>query len=203
MTIILYVVAVVVVVADQVIKYLISSNMAYGERIPVISGFFDLVNWRNTGAAWGIFSDRTELLSIFTGLACLVLLYLLAATKPKLFAVSLSLILGGAVGNLIDRVRLGYVVDYLRFYWKEYEFPAFNLADSCIVVGCGFLVIFLLFIQKEGTELLKPNCLVRKLGRRVTSKSVSAAMSGETDGGEDVNEMPVSTETTVEEDAHV
>ncbi len=184
MVFVFYLIAALLVAADQLIKWAISSELSYGGNLTVIPGFFDLVNWRNTGAAWGLFSDKTVVLSIFTGIACLILLYLMAAVKPKLLCVSLSLILGGALGNLIDRVRLGYVVDYLRFYVSQYEFPAFNLADSCIVIGCFLMIIFLLFVHKDGMELLKPNCLLRKTTRSLRRKK-DAEPPAEGSKGED------------------
>lgn len=148
-----YIIAILLIAADQIFKYIINISLPYTNEIVVIPGFFELVNWRNTGAAWGSFSNATVYLSIISLTASLFVIYVLPKANSTFFKISLSLVLAGAVGNLIDRVRLGYVVDYLSFDIFGYDFPVFNLADMCIVIGCILMMIFVLFIHKEGMDL--------------------------------------------------
>ena len=157
-----YIVSILLIIADQIFKKIISTKIIYGGSIEVIPGFFELVNWRNTGAAWGIFSDRTPYLTIISLLASLVMVYLMAKAYNVFTKVTLSLILAGAVGNLIDRIRLGYVVDYLSFDIFGYNFPVFNLADMCIVIGCILMVVYVLFIHKDDEPLFKKPRFLQK-----------------------------------------
>ncbi len=142
--------AVILVLADQIIKLIVANNIEYGyESIKVIDNFFYLVNWRNTGGAWGMMSDYTWILTCVTLLASAFFVYLIICSRSKLVCTSFVLILSGAIGNVIDRVSLGYVVDYLHFNnLFGYDFPAFNLADICVVSGSIGLVISILFIRK-------------------------------------------------------
>ena len=137
---------------DVTTKAAVNANLSYADRIPVIEGFFYLTHVRNTGAAFGLFNDAHAAirLTFFVGIAIVAIgiiiqfLYRLAP-GDRLSAFALGLILGGAIGNLIDRIRLGEVVDFLHFdLWGGYSWPDFNLADSWIVVGVGFLVLELL-----------------------------------------------------------
>jgi signal peptidase II len=156
------VVFVVGLVLDIATKYVISQNLTYADRIPVIEGFFYLTHVRNTGAAFGLFRDAPGEIRLFffVGIA-IVAIFIIAqflyrlAPGDRLSSVALGLILGGAVGNLIDRVRLGEVVDFLHFdLWGGYSWPDFNLADTWIVVGVGLLVLELLASEgEERTEI--------------------------------------------------
>jgi signal peptidase II len=149
---------VVSLVLDIVTKHLINANLTYADRIPVIEGFFYLTHVRNTGAAFGLLRDAPVLLrmTFFIGIAIVAIgiviqFFYRLAPGDRLSALALGLILGGAVGNLIDRIRLGEVVDFLHFnLWGGYAWPDFNLADSWIVVGVGLLVLELL--ASEGDE---------------------------------------------------
>jgi signal peptidase II len=121
-------------------------------HIQIIPGFFRLTHTENTGAAFSLFADspshwRTGLLIGFSLIAMVVVTVLLwKHSRPlDLTGIALSLILGGAIGNLWDRVASGRVVDFLLFYYKQYQWPVFNLADSAIVVGACLLVIEILF----------------------------------------------------------
>jgi len=142
-------IAVVVAVADQVSKYLVTIKIQYGEKIPVISDFFYLTRHSNKGAAWGMFQNARIYLIILTIAASSVIIYFLFKTQDKFLKLSLSLILGGAIGNLIDRILKGAVTDFLDFYFGSYNFPTFNLADSFIVIGSILLAYYLIFIYKE------------------------------------------------------
>ena len=134
-----------VIVLDQISKMWITSHFAYGETLYVLS-VFNLVLTHNTGAAFSFLSDaggmQRWLFSIIATVASVWIVWLLRKFATQtLFALALSLILGGALGNLIDRIVYGYVVDFLQFHWDEHYFPAFNLADSAITCG-AFLLIF-------------------------------------------------------------
>ncbi|NDD91695.1 signal peptidase II [bacterium] len=137
-----------ILAADQWTKMIIIDKFALGESIPVISSFFNLTYVRNTGAAFGFLAAAHPSFRIPFFLAipviALVVIGLLFKKLPERdikTAMALSLVMGGAVGNLIDRVRFGYVVDFLDFHWKfQAHFPAFNVADSAICVGVALLM---------------------------------------------------------------
>lgn len=137
------------IAADQVTKLIITYNMKIGDSITVIEDFLYIGYTRNTGAAWGIFGGHTEYLAIFSIIASIALIYLLLTFKRKFAAFSTALVIGGAIGNAIDRIRLGWVIDFVDTYIFGYDFPMFNVADSAITVGVILLVIYLLFIHRE------------------------------------------------------
>lgn len=141
-----------VIVLDQSSKAWISAHFVYGESVAV-TGVFDLVLAHNTGAAFSFLNDaggiQRWLFSIIAIVAAVWIVVLLRKHSAQtLFAVALSLILGGALGNLIDRIAYGYVVDFLHFHWDEHYFPAFNVADSAITCG-AFLMIWDSFTEKK------------------------------------------------------
>lgn len=162
------VLAVLLTVADQVTKWLVIQHIAYrtGE-IDVIPGFFSLVHARNSGAAFGILGDyehRMIVFALFTVVAVVVLAQMAwqLPDDDRFQTVALAMIASGAVGNAIDRVRFQYVTDFLRVYvdtpsvrdWLintvgTNEWPSFNVADSCIVVGLILFFIYYLFMQKD------------------------------------------------------
>lgn len=138
------------IIIDQLSKGAIQTNLYYGQSIPVIDGFFSIAYVKNTGAAFGFGAGAHEFFRIGMFLIlpvffCGWIFYMLIKTLKNPFYLSLAyaLILAGAIGNLIDRFSLGYVVDFLLFYWKDEanHFPAFNVADSCITVAAGLLII--------------------------------------------------------------
>jgi signal peptidase II len=136
-------IAVTIAALDQLTKWLIVRSVGPDESRVVISGFFTLVNWRNTGAAWGMFQHYNLLLttvSLLTVLALYLFRHSLQLNRlgPR---ISLGLIAGGIIGNLIDRIRIGSVVDFLSFYIGQYHWPAFNVADSAICVGVGLYIV--------------------------------------------------------------
>jgi len=133
-----------VIILDQLSKASISSHFTYGESMPV-TVFFNLVLAHNQGAAFSFLDDaggwQRWMFSAIALVASAWIIWLLRKhIEQKLFCFGLAMILGGALGNLIDRVAYGYVVDFLDFYWGNYHFAAFNLADSAITCGAGLLL---------------------------------------------------------------
>ena len=142
-----------VILLDQLTKQIIISKFYLGESISIIPGLFNFTYVRNTGAAFGILSSadpsfRVPFFLIIPGIAIGIIIYLFKKLEPghTFLATALSLILSGAIGNLIDRVVYRYVIDFLDFHWKEiYHFPAFNIADSAITVGVAFMILDMFF----------------------------------------------------------
>jgi signal peptidase II len=147
----------IVLVLDLATKIAIDMHLSYADRIPVIPGFFYLTHVRNTGAAFGLFSDAPQVyrLSFFISVSLvavgiIVSFFRKLSPGDRLAALALGLILGGAIGNLIDRIFRQEVVDFLHFrLWRGYSWPDFNVADSAIVVGVGLLVLELLASEGE------------------------------------------------------
>jgi signal peptidase II len=142
----------IVIVLDQITKYWIHNNYRLGETLSVISGFFSLTYVRNTGAAFGLLAHadpafRVPFFVVVPIVALIAIGYIfrrISDSDIKL-SVALSLVIGGAIGNLIDRVVFGFVIDFLDFHWRyRYHFPAFNVADIAICVGVGILMLDLL-----------------------------------------------------------
>jgi signal peptidase II len=135
----------IVVVLDLYTKHLIQGSFAYGE-MHTLTSFFDLVHYHNEGSAFGFLHDAGGIQRWFFGgvsvIAIVVITYLLQKHRTeKLFCLGLALVLGGAIGNLYDRVTLGYVVDFLNFHYQKMYWPAFNVADSAICIGVGLLLL--------------------------------------------------------------
>lgn len=135
----------VVIALDLYSKHLVQQAFVYGEHLPV-TGFFDLVRYHNTGAAFSFLADaggwQHGFFTAVSTLASAVMVYLLVKhPQKKLFCFGLALVLGGALGNLYDRLTLGYVVDFLLFYYQQWAWPAFNVADSAICVGVSLLML--------------------------------------------------------------
>jgi signal peptidase II len=154
-----FLLAFVVVLLDHWTKHLAASHIRLYDNVQIIPGFFRLTHTENSGAAFSLFADhparwKTELLIAFSLVAMLIVLVLLwKQTRPLMISgIALSLILGGAAGNLWDRLATGHVVDFLLFYVKQYQWPVFNLADSSIVVGASLLVLEILFHKSPPEE---------------------------------------------------
>ena len=135
----------IVVAFDLYTKHLIQQHFVFGDLHSVTS-FFDLVRYHNEGSAFGFLNDAGGWQKwFFNGIsivASAVIIYLLKKhTNEKLFCAGLALVLGGALGNLYDRISLGYVVDFLNFHLNNHYWPAFNVADSAICVGVGLLLL--------------------------------------------------------------
>jgi signal peptidase II len=147
----------IVLVLDLATKIAIDANLSYADKIPVIPGFFYLTHVRNTGAAFGLFSDAPQVYRMIffisvslIAMGIIIAFYRKLSPGDRLAALSLGLILGGAVGNLIDRIFRQEVVDFLHFrLWRGYSWPDFNVADSAIVVGVGLLMLELLASEGE------------------------------------------------------
>jgi signal peptidase II len=151
-----------ILLLDQWTKYVIVQKLALYHRVEVIQGFFNLTHVRNTGGAFGIFGgERGGLSSVLfvivslIAIGCVFFLLIKIKENEKFLALPFSLILGGAIGNLIDRLQYGEVVDFLQFYlsflpWRIFNpWPTFNIADSAICVGIGMLALELLIRDKK------------------------------------------------------
>ncbi len=155
----LSIIAVIILVLDQATKLYVDANFRLHETVPVIRDFFHLTYVRNKGAAFGILADNAVRIPFFISVSIIALLGILWYLKgirddQKLPILSLSLIFSGAFGNLIDRVRLGEVIDFLDVFWQHHHWPAFNVADSAITIG-----VTLLFVEMwcEGRNKTKGN----------------------------------------------
>jgi signal peptidase II len=140
-----YGISAVVIALDLYTKHLIEAAFAYGDML-TINSFFDLVRYHNQGAAFSFLADaggwQKWFFSGISVVATIVITYLIQKHRTeKLFCVGLALVLGGAIGNLYDRVTLGYVVDFLNFHYRDIYWPAFNVADSAICIGVGSLLL--------------------------------------------------------------
>jgi len=140
--------ALIILLLDQVSKWMVVTHIEAHQTLSVIPGFFSLVLVKNRGMAFGIFSQTRSgfyyyfLLSTTIGAIGVILFsFFWIKSSKKWLTVGLSLILGGAVGNLVDRLRLGYVIDFLDFFLKGYHWPAFNVADSAVTVGTFWLLL--------------------------------------------------------------
>jgi signal peptidase II len=154
-----FLIALLVLLLDRVAKWIVARNIALHDSIQVIPGFFRLTHVQNRGAAFGLFADspsawKIAVLVLFSIVALAIVSVLLWRNSHSMrtTGIGLALILGGAVGNLWDRLVSGRVVDFLLFYVGQYQWPAFNVADSAIVVGAGLLVVEILFTKSPAPE---------------------------------------------------
>jgi len=145
-----------ILILDQYTKHEAQQKIPLYHTIKVIDGFFNLTHLRNTGGAFGVLAGKKEgIASLFfisvSLVAVGVILYLFYKAKEheRTLSLSLSLVLSGAIGNLIDRIRYGEVVDFLDFHLFSYHWPAFNIADSAITIGIGLMAFELLFHDKK------------------------------------------------------
>jgi len=137
-----------VVLFDALTKWMIAARIELHETIGVIPNLFQLVHVRNTGAAFGIGANAdSRLVPLLLNTGAIAVFFIVVvyafrtAVSDRLLQVGLHLILGGAIGNLVDRFRFGYVVDFLDFYVRDHHWPAFNVADSAICIGIGLLFL--------------------------------------------------------------
>lgn len=149
-----------VLISDQVTKYLALTYLSTSSQIPIIPGLFNLTLVHNRGAAFGMFSGLPDFWRrvVLIGVSCLALIvvfrFMLNEAKgDKVSQFALIGILGGAVGNIIDRIRFDSVVDFLDFYYGTYHWPAFNIADSAICVGVFFLIFRMLFGNNHSPQI--------------------------------------------------
>lgn len=141
--------SVVVIVIDQLTKLWVDNNLLLHERLPLIDGYFDLTLAYNPGAAFSFLADaggwQRWFFTILSTVVTIILIVWLKRlpTHEKLNAVALSLIIGGAIGNLIDRIAYGHVIDFLLVYYQQWSWPAFNVADSAISIGVVLMLLAL------------------------------------------------------------
>jgi signal peptidase II len=154
-----FVIAFLVVVLDRATKWIVATHISLHDGKQVIPGFFRIIHAENRGAAFGLFADspsqwKIAMLVLFSIVALVVVSALLWRNSHSMTTtgVGLALILGGALGNLWDRLMNGRVVDFLLFYIGQYQWPAFNVADSAIVVGAGLLVIEIVLAKPPAHE---------------------------------------------------
>lgn len=141
-----------VIILDQVSKYTVQHKMALHDYREIIPGLFNLTYIQNPGAAFGLFGETTDTLRLFFligislfALLILTFMYFRVTENDILTHASIAMIMGGAIGNLIDRIRLQRVIDFVDFYLKGYHWPAFNIADSAITIGTMILMFNILF----------------------------------------------------------
>lgn len=139
-------ISLLLIVIDQIVKILVINKMALQQSITIINNFFNITYVRNTGAAWSILSGNVLLLIMISVLALVTIYYYLIKDKDlnKIDIVSYSMLIGGIIGNLIDRIVHGYVIDYLNFKIFNYNFPIFNIADTLIVISIIIIGISLI-----------------------------------------------------------
>jgi signal peptidase II len=149
-------IASLIVIIDQLTKLYIHTHFAPSDTVVVIPGFFNITYVRNIGAAFGIFRDSAEsfrslFFMLMPPVAMIIILTILrgVSNTDRWNVLALSMIFGGAIGNYIDRLRFGYVIDFLDFHLRSvYAWPSFNIADSAIVVGVGILLLLMSFQKK-------------------------------------------------------
>src|ERR1700756_3960074 len=154
-----FLIALFVIVLDRLAKLVVERKIPLHDGIQIIPGFFRLTHLENRGAAFGLFADspspwKIGVLVLFSVIALVVVSFLLWKNSHSISTtgVGLALILGGAVGNLWDRLAAGHVTDFLLFYIGQYQWPAFNVADSAIVIGATLLVFEILFTKTPEEE---------------------------------------------------
>ncbi len=153
---ILWIALPLVLACDWITKYAVQHLVPLYGATPVIGGVFNLTYVKNTGAAFGLFAGdinpfRTVFFAAITigAVGVIFLIFRRVKENAVLAPLSLAMIMAGAIGNLVDRIRWGYVIDFLDFHWHEYHWPAFNVADSAITVGVILLLIENLFLQRK------------------------------------------------------
>lgn len=149
-----YLIALFVILFDQITKWLIVKKMDLGESIEIINNFLYITSHRNTGAAWGILEGQMAFFYIITVIVIIFIVYYIqtAARNNKILGISFGLILGGAIGNFIDRLFRKEVVDFINTYIFTYDFPVFNIADSALVIGVGLLIVQMYLEEKSLKE---------------------------------------------------
>ncbi|EEK77580.1 Lipoprotein signal peptidase [Bacillus cereus R309803] len=154
MKMIYYVIALFVIAIDQISKWLIVKNMELGTSIPIIDNVLYITSHRNRGAAWGILENKMWFFYIITVVFVVFIVFYMKkyAKTDKLLGISLGLILGGAIGNFIDRVFRQEVVDFIHVYIFSYNYPVFNIADSALCIGVVLIIIQTVLEGKKTKE---------------------------------------------------
>lgn len=158
---------------DQITKWLTVINLDLGESFPLIQDVFHFTYVQNRGAAFGILKDHRWVFLVISSLAIVVMLIMLWKSRKdsRLLCIALSMIIGGGIGNMIDRVRLGYVVDFIDFYAFDFWVWVFNIADSCVCVGAGLLILYLVI------DIVKDS--KKTIAERTLEKDIQKSESGE------------------------
>lgn len=150
-----FLIIVISIILDQLTKYLARTHLESAGSITIIKGFFNLTYVENRGAAWGMLSGKLWLFYVITFVSLFVMGYLFKDFNIKdnaLYSIGLALVIGGTIGNFIDRAIFKYVTDMFDFYIFGYNFPVFNIADICLTCGVFLIVIKLIFFSKAGVE---------------------------------------------------
>ncbi|OGW06364.1 MAG: signal peptidase II [Nitrospinae bacterium RIFCSPLOWO2_01_FULL_39_10] len=149
----LIIIFLIIVLIDQITKFYIASNFELYQSIEIIRGFFNITYIRNSGVAFGMFSNLKgsfiQIIFIAIYIIAIISILILYRETHGYSHIALSLIFSGAIGNLIDRIFRGEVVDFMDFHWQNYHWPAFNVADSCITVGVGLLMISIIISNEQ------------------------------------------------------
>jgi signal peptidase II len=155
-----YAVSGLVFALDRLSKWIVDKHVSFVDTYRVIPGFFDIVRSQNSGVAFGIFNDSTSewrtLLLVIASIAAVVIVGVMlwrAQRMDRLTLCGLALILGGAAGNVFDRIVWGKVTDFLLLYIRDYQWPAFNMADSAIVIGSGLLMLDLFRSKRQAANV--------------------------------------------------
>ena len=151
-----FIIIALIIVLDQLIKYLIQANMVLNHTIPIIDGVFHLTYIQNSGAAFSLFQNKTEFLIILPLIVTVIVLIFMTKnrrTEHWTILLSMALIAAGGIGNLIDRIAYGYVVDFFDFR----VFPIFNVADISVCIGCGLLLLYMFLVEPKFTKEKKVN----------------------------------------------
>ena len=170
------------ILLDQIVKIIIRVNMFEGQEITIISHFFSITHIENTGAAWGGFSSYTVILIIVSILILgyFIFLYKDINFKEKtFFSISLVLVIGGTIGNLIDRLFFRSVTDFLDFDILGYDFPVFNIADILLVVGFAMFIIDLIFLEKDEEKVVSNKSSEVEVIEDVTEETCETTISEE------------------------
>lgn len=146
-----YIIALAAALLDQFTKALAAKKLA-GGTIPVINGIFHFTYVENTGAAFGVFKDGNTVLAVVMSIIIIGIIIALTVLKPRslLVRISTGLVMGGAIGNLFDRIFRGFVIDFLDL--RAISYPVFNFADSCVVIGAVLICIYIVFFGKKKEE---------------------------------------------------
>jgi signal peptidase II len=146
-----YVVALIVILLDQFTKWVVVKTMDLGESIPIVGNFLFITSHRNRGAAWGILQNQMWFFYVITIIVIIALIiYIQKLNRHQLlFGIALGLMLGGAIGNFIDRVFRKEVVDFIDSWIFSYHYPIFNVADSSLVVGVILVMVYMLFFERK------------------------------------------------------
>lgn len=150
-------ISILVIIIDQYTKYLTLNYLPYQKLIDVIPGYLGWIHTYNTGAAWSLLGNQAGWQKFFFAavafvVSAIIVVWLtrLKSNKETWLAIALAFVLGGAIGNLYDRLALGYVVDFISVHWQnDYYFPIFNMADIAICIGAGMIIIDMLFLAKH------------------------------------------------------